>query len=185
MYGVLGALPFVSGPQRVFTPHAVDVTRKNAFAKHKVLNYNDVLEDVGVEPIDVTLEMGFMIGWTLEPARSISMLSAYMDSKIPAPLIVGNTPVGRGIASMFVVESMSVKVAKFLGSSPAVVNASVKLIEYAPSPSPLMNFLSNPVGALSGSAGGIISSIGLPGPKAMFGSVSSLGSALSKFPSFS
>jgi hypothetical protein len=182
MYGILGTLPFQAGLGSVFTPHAVDVSRKNSFAKHKILNSNDQLEDTGVEPIEVTLEMGFLIGWTLDPVKSVSMLSAYMDSKIPAPLIVGNTPVGRGIMSMFVIESMSVKVTKFLGSSPAVVTASVKLIEYAPPPSPLTNFLSNPVGALAGGVGGIVSSIGLPGPRSIFGSISSLGSGLSNFP---
>jgi hypothetical protein len=184
MYGCLGSLPFMGGPGRVFSPHAVDVARKNAWAKHKILNANDLLEDVGVEPIDVTLEMGFMIGWTLDPARSITMLAGYMDSKIPAPLIVGSVPVGRGMASMFVVESMSVKVSKFVGSSPAAATVSVKLIEYAPSPSPLTNFLSNPIGTLSGGVSGIISSIGLPGPQAIFGSISSLGSDLAKFPTF-
>jgi hypothetical protein len=184
MYGVLGALPFISGPGRVFTPYAVDVSRKNVWAKHKILNYNDVLEDVGVEPIETTLEMGFLIGWTLDPARSLMMLAGYMDAKIPAPCIVGNTPVGRGMGSMFVVESMSVKVTKFHGASPAVATASVKLIEYAAPPSPLTNFLSNPIGALSGGVGGIISSIGLPGPRSIFGSVASLGSGLSQFPNF-
>jgi hypothetical protein len=182
MYGILGTLPFMSGLGSVFTPHAVDISRKNSFAKHKILNSNDVLEDTGVEPIDVTLEMGFMIGFTLDPVKSVSMLSAFMDAKIPAPLIVGNVPVGRGLMSMFVVESMSVKVTKFFGTNPAVVTASVKLLEYAPPPSPLTNFLSNPVGALAGGVGGIVSSIGLPGPRALFGSISSLGSGLRNFP---
>ena len=189
MYGILGELPFMSGLGSIFTPHAVDVSRKNSFAKHKILNSNDVLEDTGVEPLDVTLEMGFVIGWTLAPAKSVQMLSNYMDAKVPAPLIVGNVPVGRGIMSMFVVESMSVKVTKFVGANPAVATASVKLIEYAPAPSPLTSFLSNPAGALGGvattavSAGtSFISSIGLPGPRAIFGSIASLGQSVRNFP---
>src|SRR6516162_11885250 len=100
MYGILGELPFMSGLGSIFTPHAVDVSRKNSFAKHKILNFNDVLEDTGVEPLDVTLEMGFVIGWTLAPAKSVQMLSGYMDAKVPAPLIVGNVPVGHGTMSI-------------------------------------------------------------------------------------
>jgi hypothetical protein len=80
----------------VFTPHAVHVRRKNSFAKHKILNDNHYLEDTGVQPVDVTIEMGVTYGWTLSSATSISMLQGFLGVKTPMPLMIGTIVVGRG-----------------------------------------------------------------------------------------
>jgi Phage P2 GpU len=183
MLGCLGPLPFVAGRGSLFSPHSISKTRKNSWARHKIMNANDVLEDTGVEPIEVTIEMTFFSPWTFSPAQSLPMLEGFAESKLPMPCILGNTPLGRGLLTLFVVEAVDAKMERWSGSNLTVMNVTVKLIEYALPPSPLMNFLSNPLGAItgavsgavsgaisnvtgavSGAAGNFISSIGLPGP---------------------
>ena len=177
----MGPLPFVAGKGSLFSPHSVSKTTKNSWARHKILNGIDVLEDTGTEPIDVTLEMSFFSPWTFDPSSSLSMLEGFAAAKIPLPVILGGTPFGRGGLTVFVVESVSSRMTKWSGSSLTIMSVSVKLCEFALPASPLMNFISNPLGAVSSLVGGavsgtvnnVISSIGIPGP--LGGSVSSLG----------
>jgi hypothetical protein len=182
--GCLGGLPFVAGRGSLFSPHAISKTYKNSWARHKILNGNDVLEDTGYEPIDLSIEMTFFAPWTFDPSSSLSMLEGFAAAKVPLPVILGGTPLGRGGLTVFVVEAVDSKMEKWAGSSLTVLHVTVKLCEFALPASPLMNFLSNPIGAASsfvsgavssvtGAVNTAISSIGIPGP--IGGSVSQLG----------
>jgi Phage P2 GpU len=194
--GVLGGLPFVAGKGSLFSPHSISKIYKNSWARHKILNGIDVLEDTGYEPIDLSIEMSFFAPWTFDPSSSLTMLETFAAAKVPLPVILGGTPLGRGGLTLFVVESVDAKMTKWAGSSLTVMSVTVKLCEFAIPSSPLMSFLSNPLGSIAGAVGGavgnvvggavssvtgavsgtvnnVISSIGLPGP--IGGAVSSLG----------
>ena len=53
-----------------------------------------------------------------------------MDAKIPVPLIIGSTPVGRGFLTLFVIEEVQAKMSKFISSSLIVGDIDIKLLEY-------------------------------------------------------
>ena len=142
--GALGPLVFIGGLGSVFTFHSLNKKRKNSFAKHKIINGNDLLEDTGVEPIDLDLEMRFYSPWTADPSLSLIALEAMMDAKIPVPLIISGTPVGRGILTLFICEEITSKMPKFVGGTLTVLDVSVRLCEYG---NPLG--LSGPLGALA------------------------------------
>jgi hypothetical protein len=157
MLGCLGPLPFVAGQGSLFSPHSISKVRKNAWARHKIMNANDALEDTGTEPIELTIEMTFFSPWTFSPSASLTMLETFAESKLPMPCILGNTPLGRGLLTLFVVETVDAKMEKWSGSNLTVMHVTVKLIEYSLPPSPLMNFLTNPLGTLAGAAAGVVS----------------------------
>jgi hypothetical protein len=57
--GILGPLVFVGGLGSTLTFHSSSKKRQNSFVKHQIINGNDLLEDTGVKPIEVELEMRF------------------------------------------------------------------------------------------------------------------------------
>ena len=190
--GVMGPLPFVAGKGSLFSPHSISKTYKNSWARHKILNGVDTLEDTGAEPIDLSIEMSFFSPWTFDPGSSLTMLEGFAAAKIPLPVILGGTPLGRGGLTVFVVEAVDAKMTKWSGTSLTVMSVTVKLCEFSLPASPLLNFLTNPIGAasslvtgavsgavssvtgaVSGTVNNVISSIGIPGP--IGGSVSGLG----------
>jgi hypothetical protein len=67
---------------------------------------------------------------------------------------------------LYVIEEIGSKFGKWHGNTLMIMSVDVKLTEFAMPASPIMSFLSNPVGS-------VMSSIGMPGP--MTGSVSQLG----------
>jgi hypothetical protein len=183
MLGCLGPLPFIAGQGSLFSPTTISKSRKNSWARHKIMNANDRLEDTGTEPIELSIEMNFFAPWTFDPGSSLTMLEGFAESKTPMPCMLGTSPLGRGLLTLFVVESIEAKMEKWRGSRLTVMNVTVKLIEYALPPSPVGGFLSNPLGSITSAVGGavsgalgnvagavtstagrFISSIGLPGP---------------------
>src|SRR5215469_16541143 len=68
LVGILGTVPFVAGQGTAFTFHDIEKKRKNAFAKHRVINSNDLIEDVGFDPIELDIKMKFFSPWTLDPS---------------------------------------------------------------------------------------------------------------------
>jgi len=190
--GVMGPLPFIAGKGSLFSPHSISKTYKNSWAKHKILNGIDTLEDTGQEPIDLTIEMSFFKPWTFDPGSSLTMLEGFASAKVPMPVILGGTPLGRGGLTLFVVEAVDAKMTKWAGTSLTIMAVTVKLCEFAIPASPLLSFISNPLGTIAGAVGGavtnvvsgavssvsgtvnnVISSIGIPGP--IGGAVSGLG----------
>jgi hypothetical protein len=142
--GVLGPLVFVGGLGTTFTFHSLSKKRQNSFAKHKIINGNDLLEDTGVNPIEIDLAMRFYSPWTADPSVSLIALEALADAKVPVPLIVGGVPVGRQILTLFIVEEITSKMPKFVGPVLTVLDVGCKLCEYG---NPLG--LSGPLGSLA------------------------------------
>jgi hypothetical protein len=129
--GILGLLPFVSGEGTIFTPNDIGKTRKENYVRHKIIADVDLIESTGSEPIEITLQMQFFAPWTLAPAASILALETLQSTKLPVPLICGDAPVGRGLLTLFVVESVSSKMKRWTGTTTAVATADVKLLEYS------------------------------------------------------
>jgi hypothetical protein len=152
--GILGILPFVGGQGTTFTVYDIQKKRKNAFAKHRIINGNDLIEDVGFDPIELDLEMHFFAPWTLDPSLSLIALEGLMESKIPVPLIIGGTPVGRGLLTLFVIESIDSKMKKFTGGTLCVLDCTVKLLEYG---NPFN--ISGPLGILAQSGASVIGNL--------------------------
>jgi hypothetical protein len=115
----------------IFTFSEIGKTRKEMFVRHKVIAGVDLIESTGSEPIEITMQMKFFSPWTLSPAASIIALETLQSIKIPVPLIAGDVPVGRGLLTLFVVESVGSKYNRWTGSSTAVATADVKLVEYS------------------------------------------------------
>jgi hypothetical protein len=78
-----------------------------------------------------------------------------MDAKIPVPLIIGSTPVGRGFMTLFVVEDIATKMSRFIQNSLIIADIEVKILEY-----PGALSLSGPLSALGGALPGLSSAIG-------------------------
>jgi Phage P2 GpU len=157
MLGCLGPLPFIAGQGSLFSPTTISKSRKNSWARHKIMNANDRLEDTGTEPIELSIEMNFFAPWTFDPGSSLTMLEGFAESKTPMPCMLGTSPLGRGLLTLFVVESIEAKMEKWRGSRLTVMNVTVKLIEYALPPSPVGGFLSNPLGSITSAVGGAVS----------------------------
>lgn len=152
--GSLGVIPFVGGLGTVNTFHEISKTNKASFVKHPVFAGIDLIESTGDDPIDITIGMTFFAPYTLTPAESIPALEALMASKIPVPLFAGDAPVGRGPMTFFVIESISVKMKKWVGTNLAVASVDVKLLEYG---NPFN--LAGPLGALTNLAAGVLQSV--------------------------
>jgi len=138
----------------MFTFHSMNKVKREVFAKHKIIQQIDLIEDTGAEPIELGLQMHFHHPYTMSPAAAITRLEALMDAKIPIPLVVGSTPVGRGFLTLFVVEEISSKMSKFISSSLIVGDIDVKIIEYAGA----LN-LAGPLSALGGALPGLSNAV--------------------------
>jgi hypothetical protein len=144
------------------TFHSMSKTKKETYAKHRIIQLTDLIEDTGAEPIELSIQMHFHAPYTLAPGAAITALEALMEAKIPVPLIVGSTPIGRGFLTLFVIEDIASKMSKFISSSLIIGDVDIKLLEYAGA----LN-LSGPLSALGGA---------LPG---LSGAVSTITSAIS------
>src|SRR5215471_15734014 len=150
MDGALGPVIFQGGLGSMSTFHSMSKTKKETFVRHRIIQMIDLLEDTGAEPIELSIQMHFHAPYTLAPGKAMTTLEALMDAKIPVPLIVGSTPVGRGFLTLFVVEDIGTKMSKFITSSLIIGDIDVKLIEYAGALS-----LSGPLSALGSSLPGL------------------------------
>ncbi len=152
--GALGPLVFVGGLGSVFTLHELTKKKKNSFVKHRIIAGNDLIEDTGSDPIEVDIQMRFYAPYTADPSVSLTLLETLMDSKVPVPLIIGGTPIGRGILTLFVVEDISSKMPKFRGGRLTVLDATVKLLEY---PNGLS--IAGPLGSLANTAFAVLGNL--------------------------
>jgi hypothetical protein len=154
MDGALGPVVFQGGLGTMSTFHAMSKVKKETYVKHRVIQYVDLLEDTGAEPIELSIQMHFHAPYTVGPGRALTQLEALMDAKIPVPLIVGSTPVGRGFLTLFVIEEISTKMSKFISSSLIVGDIDIKLCEYAGALG-----LGGPLSALGGALPGMSSAV--------------------------
>ncbi len=152
--GVLGPIVFLGGLGSTFTFHDLSKKRKNSFAKHRVINGNDLIEDTGYDPIEIDLQMRFFAPYTADPSISLIAIEALADSKIPVPLIIDGCPVGRSILTLFICEEITSKMPKFVGSQLTILDVTIKLCEYS---NPLN--ISGPLGALAQLGASIVGSI--------------------------
>lgn len=130
--GVLGILPFLGGMGSTFTVHSVNKSNKQVYVKHSLINGLDLIESTGPEPIDISLSMKFIRGYTQDPAISILAVETLMAAQTPMTLVIGDIPVGRGFSlTLFVIESVTSKMTSFSGGSLAVAEIDVKLLEYS------------------------------------------------------
>lgn len=149
--GTLGVIPFVAGYGTTNTFHEIGKSNKQRFAKHSIIAGNDLLEGTGFEPIELSIQMQFFAPYTLSAAESVPALEALMATRIPVPLFAGDAPVGRGLLTLFVIESISNKMTKWVGSSLAIAAVDVKLLEYG---NPFD--LAGPLNALASLGAGVI-----------------------------
>ena len=68
-----------------------------------------VVEGVGTDLIELTLDCHFHGPYTLSPSLAIAALESVMHMRIPLPLIIGRVPVGRGVFTMFVIEAVDTR----------------------------------------------------------------------------
>jgi hypothetical protein len=120
--GCLGPIVFVGGLGSANTFHSISKSTKETYVKHRVIHDNDLVEDCGTDPITLSIEMHFHGPYTIAPSTAITALEAVMAAKIPLPLIVGRIPLGRGMLSLFVIESVDTKMTTFVGSGLAVAD---------------------------------------------------------------
>jgi len=149
--GILGPLPFVGGYGSTFTFHEIAKTRKETFVRHKLINGLDLIEATGSEPIEISFAMSFFAPYTRSPAASILLLETLLASRLPVPLFAGDAPVGRGLLTLFVVEAISNKLTKWVGSTTVSASVEVKLLEYS---NPFN--LAGPLNALAGAGASVI-----------------------------
>lgn len=154
MDGALGPVMFSGGLGSMFTFHAMNKTKRETFAKHRVIQAIDLIEDTGGDPIELSVQLHFHAPYTLAPSAAITALEALMDARIPVPFIVGSTPVGRGFLTLFVIEDVSSKMSKFSNSSLIVGDIDVKLLEYTGALS-----LAGPLSALGGALPGLSNAV--------------------------
>jgi len=152
--GTLGVIPFVGGLGTANTFHAISKSNKASFVKHPIFGGVDLIEATGDDPIDTSISMMFFAPYTLAPAAGITALEALKASRMPVPLFAGDAPVGRGGLALFVVESVSVKMEKWVGAHLAIAKVEVKLLEYS---NPFS--LAGPLGALTNLASGVLGKI--------------------------
>jgi Phage P2 GpU len=154
LVGILGPIPFMGGNGSAFTLHQLKEKYKNAFAKHRILQGNDLIEDVGVDPIEIDFQMEFFAPWTLSPAASISALKLLASLKIPIPMFIGDTPIGRGPLTLYLIESIDTTYKTWSGSQCAVASASIHLIEYG---NPLS--IAGPLGAIASIGASVVGNL--------------------------
>jgi Phage P2 GpU len=162
--GALGPIVFMGGQGTANLFHKITKVRKQNYVRHKIIMSNDIIESTGPEPIELTFSMIFFAPYTLSPSIGIMALETVMDLQIPLPLIIGSTPVGRGILTLFVIEEVQSNMDRFSDSALLHAEVNVKILEY---PNPLANL--GPLSALS---------TGLPGLSSIVASVNNLTSGL-------
>jgi GpU protein len=154
MDGALGPVIFQGGLGSMFTFHSMAKTKKETWVKHRIIQLVDILEDTGAEPIELSIQMHFHAPYTLAPSAAITALEALMDAKMPLPLIVGSTPIGRGFLTLFVIDDIASKMSRFSTSSLLIADIDVKLTEYAGA----LN-LSGPLSAFGGALPGLSAAV--------------------------
>jgi phage protein U len=152
--GILGPIVFLGGLGTTSTFSEITKKRSNSFAKHSIINGVDLLEDTGEKPIELNLQMRFFSPYTASPSISLIAIEALADSKTPVPLIINGCPVGRGILTLFVIEEITSKMVKFVGSELTILDITCKLCEYS---NPIS--LSGPLSALAQVGESVIGSI--------------------------
>jgi len=130
-YGILGTIVFIGGLGTANGPREISKNDKSDFVRHKIFNGVDLIESVGDEPIDLDMQIKFIAGYTSDPSASLIALQALKAAKTPVPLMIGATPFGRGLLTLFVIESIQSKFDKWVaGSTLGILNVSLKLVEY-------------------------------------------------------
>lgn len=162
--GALGPIPFIGGQGSAASFHKLTKVRKQNYVRHKIVMSNDLIEATGPEPIEINLAMMFFAPYTLPPSAAIAAVEAVMDQQIPLPLIIGGTPVGRGLLTLFVIEEVQSNMDKFVDANCVHAEINVKLLEF---PNPPAN--AGPLSALS---------TGLPGLSNIVASVNNLASGI-------
>jgi hypothetical protein len=150
MDGALGPIVFQGGLGNMNTFHAMSKMKKETYARHRVIQQVDLIEDTGADPIELSIQMHFHAPYTMAPGAAITQLESVMDMRTPLPLVIGSTPVGRGFLTLFVIEDLQSKMTKFSSSALIVGDIDVKLCEYAGSLA-----LSGPLSALGGALPGL------------------------------
>ena len=151
--GIIGVIPFCGGLHTANTFHEISKTTKNVFVKHRIINGNDLLEDCGVEPIDLDIQMkvGCRVhGGPRSVAVSLGRINGGQDSRSDR---VGGVPLGRpgSLLTLFVIESIGSKMTKWKGSLLVELECAVKVCEFG---NPLS--IAGPLGALVSAGASVI-----------------------------
>jgi hypothetical protein len=128
--GVLGPIPFVGGFQRANTFKEISKSAKKSYVTHRIIGGADIVEDCGFDLIDLTLSMKWVYGYTMDPSAALIALEGLMNSSIAVPVIVDGVPLGRGLLTLFVVESIESRMTKWKASTLVELECSVKIKEY-------------------------------------------------------
>lgn len=121
---------FAVGKGSAFTYKNVTSTKKAFYAKHYILDSTPQLEFTGYDVNSVTMECNFVNGWTVAPSVAILLLQTAFQSNTAYPLILGDSPLGMGLVSNFVIEELQEKYTRFdTSGSPIEASVSVKFLE--------------------------------------------------------
>jgi phage protein U len=153
--GILGPLPFLGGQGTAATFHTIKKKFEVRYAKHEIINGVDLIEATGFKPIDIDLDMIFFNPWTLPPSVALAIIEALAASRLPVPLMTADgTGFGRGLLTLFVIESVDSTMKKWCGGTNTYMTVTVKLLEYG---NPFG--IGGPLGALAGIGASVIGTI--------------------------
>jgi hypothetical protein len=130
-FGTLGTVVFRGGFGTANAFYEISKKRQAAYAKHQIIWGTDILEPVGSTPIEITLSIQFLRGYSTDPSGGILALETLMAAKTAVPLVIGGVPVGRGLLALFVVEQLDAKMKKFQGGTLIACDVTVRLMEDA------------------------------------------------------
>lgn len=124
------ALIFGHGPLGLTPVEELEKQMKSRWAKHEIHLGMPLPEYLGPELIEVTIDMIFISPYTTEPALAIGLLELYVNLAVPQFLIMGTTPMGRGM-SQFVIEDLVERMTIIeAGGRVTSAKVKVKLCEY-------------------------------------------------------
>ena len=148
-----GEIVFSVGLGSTFNYSKVSSTKKAHYAKHYILDSAPLIEFTGFDANSVTLECSFISPYTLSPAEGIPQFQAAFLSATAYPLMLGDTPVGTGFVSDFVIEELQEKYTRFdTSGSPIEATLNVKFLQVGSLPG---------LGSLASSVLGIGGSVGI------------------------
>jgi hypothetical protein len=153
-----GLLVFIPGKNTAFTYKNLSKTNTAVYAQHEILQGVPLLEFTGYKLITVNMTCSFVAGWTIDPSLGVLAFETAMSFPVAQPLMLGDTPIGRGIVSSFVISEVQSKFTRFgTDGSPIEATVDVKFLE-AGSVLPSLGQLANSV--LGGAGISVGASIG-------------------------
>jgi hypothetical protein len=125
-----GPLIFIPGKETAFTYKNLSKANTVVYAQHEILQGVPLIEFTGYKLITVNMTCNFVAGWTLDPSLAVLAFETAQANPVAMPLILGTTPIGRGLISSFVIQEVQSKFTRFgTDGSPIEATVDVKFLE--------------------------------------------------------